>query len=38
MLWGSLPLWQLWSILIVLCLISALFIFSIMKKLEYATK
>lgn len=38
MLWGSLPLWQLWSILIVLCLISALFIFSIMKKLENATK
>ena len=38
MLWGGLPLWQLWSILIVLCLISAIFIFSIMKKLENATK
>lgn len=38
MLWGGLPLWILWSILIVLCLISAIFIFSIMKKLENATK
>lgn len=38
MLWGSLPLWSLWAILIALCLISALFIFSIMKKLENATK
>ena len=33
-LWGSVELWMLWSILIVLCLISALFIFSIMKRLE----
>lgn len=38
MLWGGLPLWVLWSILIVLCVISAVFIFSIMKKLENATK
>ena len=38
MLWGGLPLWILWTILIVLCLISALFIFSIMKKLESVTK
>ncbi len=37
MLWGSLPLWVLWSILIVLCLLSATFIFSIMKKLEHVT-
>lgn len=36
-LWGGLPLWVLWTILIVLCMISALFIFSIMKKLEHAT-
>lgn len=34
MLWGGLPLWVLWAILISLCLISAIFIFSIMKKLE----
>jgi len=38
MLWGDLPLWMLWSILIVLCFLSAVFIFSIMKKLENATK
>ena len=34
MLWGGLPLWMLWGILVVLCVISAVFIFSIMKKLE----
>lgn len=34
MLWGGLPLWILWGILVVLCLISAVFIFSIMKRLE----
>jgi len=36
--WGVLDLWQLWSIFIVCCLLSALFIFSIMKRLENATK
>lgn len=37
-LWGSgMALWMVWSVLIVLCLLSALFIFSIMKKLERAT-
>jgi POT family proton-dependent oligopeptide transporter len=35
--WGRLELWQLWGIFIVCCLLSALFIFSIMKKLEKAT-
>lgn len=34
MLWGGLPLWVLWGILVALCLLSALFIFSIMKRLE----
>lgn len=34
MLWGGLPLWTLWAILVVLCLLSFLFIFSVMKKLE----
>ena len=33
-LWGGMQLWMVWSVLIVLCLLSALFIFSIMKKLE----
>lgn len=37
-LWGSgMALWMVWSVLIVLCLLSALFIFSIMKRLESAT-
>lgn len=36
-LWGKIPVWTIWSILIALCLLSALFIFSIMKKLEAAT-
>ena len=33
-LWGSMQLWMVWSVLIVLCLLSALFMFSIMKKLD----
>lgn len=37
LLWGKMPLWLLWLILIGICLVSALFIFSIMKKLEAAT-
>jgi len=38
-MWESnLPLWAVWGILIALCLVSALFIFSIMKRLENATK
>lgn len=36
-LWGKLDLWQLWAVFIVCCLASALFIFSIMKRLEKAT-
>ena len=30
-LWGGIQLWMVWSVLIVCCLLSALFIFSIMK-------
>lgn len=37
LLWNKLPLWGVWSVLIVLCLLSTLFIFSIMRKLESAT-
>ncbi|MFA4926595.1 MAG: peptide MFS transporter [Candidatus Aminicenantales bacterium] len=33
-LWMKIPLWALWSILVVACLLSATFMFSIMKKLE----
>ncbi len=36
--WSVLDLWQLWAIFIICCLLSALFIFSIMKRLEAATK
>ena len=37
-LWGSgIALWMVWSVLIVLYLLSALFIFSVMRKLESAT-
>ena len=37
LLWGKIPVWTLWGILVAICLISAAFIFSIMKKLEAAT-
>ena len=37
LLWGKIPVSTVWIILIVICLISAAFIFSIMKKLENAT-
>ena len=33
-LWGSLPLWMVWTVFIVLCLLSALFMFALMKRLE----
>ncbi len=36
-LWGKIPVAAIWGILIALCLLSAAFIFSIMKKLENAT-
>lgn len=37
-LWGGLPLWIVWGILVVLCLLSASFLFSQMKKLERTTR
>ncbi len=36
-LWDKIPVWVIWLILGGLCLVSAIFIFSIMKKLEDAT-
>ena len=33
-LWGNVPLVVVWGVLVALCLLSALFIFSIMKRLE----
>ena len=37
-LWGSLPLWLVWSVFIGVCLIAAIFMFAMMGKLEDATK
>ena len=37
-MWNLVPLWVTWTVLIGLCLISGIFIFSMMKKLESATK
>jgi len=36
--WGKLDLWQLWLIFIVCCLVSAAFIFAIIKRLERVTQ
>jgi POT family proton-dependent oligopeptide transporter len=37
-LWGNLPLWLVWGVFVGVCLIAAIFMFSIMNKLEDATK
>ena len=37
-LWAGLPLWSVWTVFISLCLISALFMFVMMKRLEKVTK
>ena len=37
-LWAGLPLWSVWAVFVGLCLLSALFMFVMMKKLEQATK
>ena len=33
-LWGNIPLWIVWTVFIVLCLLSAIFMFAMMKRLE----
>ena len=38
LMWGRIDLYLLWGIFIICCVLSALFIFTIMKKLEAATK
>jgi len=38
LLWLRVPLWALWSILVCCCLLSAGFMFLIMKRLERSTK
>jgi POT family proton-dependent oligopeptide transporter len=37
-LWTRLPLWGTWTVLVACCCLSAAFIFSVMKRLERATK
>ena len=37
-LWAGLPLWSVWTVFISLCLLSALFMFVMMKRLEKVTK
>ena len=37
-IWGEMQLWMVWSVLIVCCLVAALFMFSIMKRLEKVAK
>ena len=37
LMWGRIDLYMLWGIFIICCILSAIFIFSIMKKLESAT-
>ncbi|MBQ9530121.1 MAG: MFS transporter, partial [Bacteroidales bacterium] len=36
-LWGNLPLWVVWAVFLGVCVISAIFMFAMMKKLEDAT-
>jgi POT family proton-dependent oligopeptide transporter len=36
--WDRIQLWQLWGIFVITCLLSAAFIFSILRRLERATK
>jgi POT family proton-dependent oligopeptide transporter len=38
LLWGKIELFMLWGIFIICCMLAAVFIFSIMKRLENATK
>ncbi|MEI8204329.1 MAG: peptide MFS transporter, partial [Bacteroidota bacterium] len=38
LLWGKIDLYILWGVFIMVCILAALFIFSIMKRLENATK
>jgi POT family proton-dependent oligopeptide transporter len=37
-LWMRIPLWTLWFVLVVCCLLSCTFMFSVMKRLERAAK
>ena len=34
LLWGAVPLWVCWSVFLVICLVAAVFMFAMMKRLE----
>ena len=34
LLWGAVPLWVCWSVFLVICLVAAIFMFAMMKRLE----
>ncbi len=34
LLWGAVPMWAVWSVFIAVCLVAAIFMFAIMKRLE----
>ena len=34
LLWGDFPLWVVWAVFLVLCILSAIFMFVMMKRLE----
>ncbi|MDE7085686.1 MAG: MFS transporter, partial [Prevotella sp.] len=34
LLWGAVPLWVCWSVFLVVCLVAAIFMFAMMKRLE----
>ena len=38
LLWGKVPLWACWSVFLGVCLVAAIFMFSIMKRLEAVAK
>lgn len=38
LLWDKIPLWAIWTVLIALCVLAGIFMFSNMKKLESATE
>ncbi len=37
-LWGNIPLWVVWAVFLGVCVVSAIFMFAMMKKLEAATE
>jgi POT family proton-dependent oligopeptide transporter len=38
LLWGAVPLWVCWSVFMAVCLVAAVFMFAMMKRLERVTK